>query len=265
MNSGPGRRLEGKKVLVTGAASGIGRAISSAMASEGARVAAHARSLEKTAAIVSEIREAGGQAFGVAADLTDPAAGEAMCRDGLERLGSIDIVVNNAGLFGVSNILDMDDDYWDLNFKVHVTAPMLITRCIVRTMIAQGRGGCLIYIGSTSSTEPDPDWVAYASSKHAVVGFMKAAAAAFGKHRIRSNAIAPAWVDTPMARRYFHDLSDQTGEAFDTLYESETGTGPLNAHISAGDIADLAVFLASDSGRHISGQTLSVCGGQVMR
>ena len=201
----------------------------------------------------------------MAADLSEPAAIECMCTQALDQLGGIDIVVNNAGFFGVSHILDMDVDYWELNFKVHVTAPMLITRYTVPTMIEQNRGGSLIYIGSTSSTQPDPDWVAYAASKHAVVGLMKAAAADFGEHRIRSNAIAPAWVETPMAQRYFSDKSKQTGDDFTTLYDSEMPAGALNTRISAQSIADLAVFLATDSGCHISGQTLSVCGGMVMR
>lgn len=257
--------LADKKVLVTGAGSGIGQAIACTMASQGAVVAVHARSLDKTESAVSQICRAGGKAFGVFADLGDVIAIENMCDQALSQLGGIDIVVNNAGFFGVSHILDMDVDYWELNFKVHVTAPMLITRYTVPTMIEQGHGGSLIYIGSTSSTQPDPDWVAYAASKHAVVGLMKAAAADFGKHRIRSNAIAPAWVETPMAARYFTEKSSKTGDDFQTLYNDEMPAGALNTRISAQSIADLAVFLATDSGCHISGQTLSVCGGMVMR
>ena len=235
------------------------------MALEGAHVAVHARSAGKAEPVVEQIRRHGGRAFAVGADLTDYPAVEAMCTQAVDRLGGIDIVVNNAGFFGASDILDVDIDYWELNFKVHVTAPMLITRYTVPTMIEQGEGGSLIYIGSTSSTEPDPDWVAYAASKHAVVGLMKAAAANYGKHRIRANAIAPAWVDTPMARRFFVEMARDSGRDFDALYGEEMGVGVLNARIPPEDVADLALYLASESGRHITGQTLSVCGGLVIR
>ena len=258
-------KLANKRVLVTGAASGIGRAIACAMATEGAHVAIHARSVDKAALVVEQIRKGGGSAFGVGADLSDYAAIKTMCAQTLAQLGGIDIVVNNAGFFGASNILDVDIDYWEFNFKIHVTAPMLITRYTVPTMIEQDTGGSLIYIGSTSSTQPDPLWVAYAASKHAVVGLMKAAAASYGQHQIRCNAIAPAWVETPMAQRYFAKNAADTGQDYETLFNKGMGVGVLNTRIPPESVADLAVYLASDSGRHITGQTMSICGGMVMR
>ena len=259
------RKLAGKRALVTGAGSGIGQAIAATMAREGAHVAVHARSRERAQPVVDEIREARGRAFAVSADLADYPAVEAMCAESLERLGGIDVVVNNAGIFDDSDILDVDLDYWELNFRVNVTAPMLITRHTVPAMIEQGEGGCLIYMGSTASTQGDPDWMAYTASKHALVGLMKAAAAGYGRHRIRSNAIAPAWVETPMAERYFAGMAEETGQDYEALFDEGMGVGVLNARIEAQSIADLALYLASDSAQHITGQTLSVCGGLVMR
>ena len=155
--------------------------------------------------------------------------------------------------------------YWERNFAVHVTAPMLITRFVVPAMIEQGGGGSLLYLGSTSSTEPDAEWVAYTASKHAVIGLMRAAASDYGRHGIRSNAIAPSWVDTRMARRYFEEAASRAGRDYDSLYREGMGTGVLNTTIPPEAVADMAVYLASDTGRHITGQTLSLCGGSVMR
>lgn len=259
------RRLAGKRVLVTGATSGIGRATALAMAAEGARIAVHGRSVANAGPVVEEIRVRGGEAFGVGAELTDYPAAETMCADALRRLEGIDIAVNNAGVFAEGRICDVSLAEWERNFAVHVTAPMLITRCVVPTMIEQGKGGSLLYLGSTSSTEPHAEWVAYTASKHAVIGLMRAAAADYGRHGIRSNAIAPSWVETRMARRYFEETASRTGEDFDALYREGMGVGVLNTTVPPEAVAEMAVYLASDAGRHITGQTLSICGGSVMR
>ena len=259
------RRLAGKRVLVTGATSGIGRAIARMMAAEGARVAVHGRSAARADPVVEEIRERGGEAFAVGAELTDCPALEAMCADALRHLGGIDIAVNNAGIFAEGRISEVNVAEWERNFAVHVTAPMLVTRHVVPAMIEQGEGGALLYLGSTSSTEPHAEWVAYTASKHAVIGLMRAAAADYGRYGIRSNAIAPSWVETRMARRYFEDEAGRTGRDFDTLYREGMGVGVLNTTVPPEAVAEMAVYLASDAGRHITGQTLSICGGSVMR
>ena len=145
--------LAGKRVLVTGATSGIGRAIALAMAAEGARVAVHGRSAGKATPVVEEICAQGGDAFAVGAELTDYTALEAMCVEALRRLGGIDVAVNNAGIFAEGRIRDVALADWERNFAVHVTAPMLVTRHVVPAMIEQGEGGSLFYLGSTSSTE----------------------------------------------------------------------------------------------------------------
>ena len=254
--------LAGKRALVTGASGGIGAAIAIAYAAEGARVAIHARSLVNAAPVVDQILAAGGEAFAVAADLTDRESIEPMCAAAIQGLGGMDIVANNAGVFEHNQVLDVDLAHWDLNFEVHVTAPLLITRFTVPTMIEQG-GGCLIYTASTASRQADAEWVAYTASKHAVVGLMKAAAADFGAHGIRSNALAPSWVDTPMAQRYFERQAAASGDDLDALYASGIRSGLLQTRITAESIADTAVFLASERARHITAQTLYVCAGTV--
>ena len=120
--------LEGKRTLVTGAASGIGRAIAEAYAAEGATVAVHARSEARAADTLEAIASAGGKAFAVAADLTEPAAIEAMCGTAIERLGGIDVVVNNAGVADYAKVVDMDEAMWDWIMAVNLKAPFLVSK-----------------------------------------------------------------------------------------------------------------------------------------
>ena len=259
------RRLSGKRALITGATGGIGRALALAMAQEGARVAVHGRSAAGAEPVVEEIRGRGGVAFAVGAELTDYPALEKMCAGALRHLGGIDVAVNNAGIFAEGRILEVGLADWERNFALHVTAPMLVTRHVVPAMIEHGRGGSLLYLGSTSSTEPHAEWVAYTASKHAVIGLMRAAAADYGRYGIRSNAIAPSWVETRMARRYFEEAASRSGRDFDALYQEGMGVGVMNTTVPPEAVADMAVYLASDAGRHITGQILSICGGSVMR
>ena len=137
--------LEGKRTLVTGAASGIGRAIAEAYAREGATVAVHARSEARAAETLAAIADAGGKAFAAPADLTDPSAIEAMCKAAIERLGGIDVVVNNAGVADYKKVVDMDEAMWDWIMAVNLKAPYLISKHTLPTMIAQGAGGVQLF------------------------------------------------------------------------------------------------------------------------
>ena len=158
-----GGALAGNRALVTGASSGIGSAIALAYAAEGACVAVHPRTPDKAGPVVEQVRAAGGDAFAVAADLADRSAIGPMCAAALEGLGSVDVVVNNAGVFERNHILDVDLEHWDLNFEAHVTVPLLITRLTVPAMMERG-GGCLIYTASTAPREADAEWAAYTAS-----------------------------------------------------------------------------------------------------
>ena len=133
-------QLAGKRALVTGAASGIGKAIALALAREGATVATHARTAEKCAGTIDEIEAAGGKAFSVAADLTDSGAIAAMCADAIERLGGIDIVVNNAGVCDLGKVEEMEESFWDWVIDTNLKAPFLVTKHTVPTLKQQGTG-----------------------------------------------------------------------------------------------------------------------------
>ncbi len=253
--------LEGKRTLVTGAASGIGRAIAEAYAREGATVAIHARSEARAAETLEAIADAGGKAFAAPADLTDPSAIEAMCKAAIERLGGIDVVVNNAGVADYSKVVDMDEAMWDWIMAVNLKAPYLISKHTLPTMIAQGAGGVQLFNASTNAKTADAEWTAYNATKHGLVGFVRCLAAEVGEHNIRVNAICPGWIETKMAVELHENMARDLGEPYEKVYDESMRTNMMNALIPPTAIAEMAVCLAGDPGRYVTGQAINVCAG----
>ena len=199
-------QLAGKRTLVTGAASGIGKAIALALAREGATVATHARTAEKCAGTIDEIEAAGARPS--PSRLTSPTVAQSppWCADAIERLGGIDIVVNNAGVCDLGKVEEMEESFWDWVIDTNLKAPFLVTKHTVPTLKQQGTGGALIYNASTNAKTADAEWSAYNTSKHGLIGFVRCIAAELGEHRITSNAICPGWVATPMAASLHENL-----------------------------------------------------------
>lgn len=253
--------LEGKRALVTGAGSGIGLAIAEALAREGATVALHGRDLERTAALRQSIEGAGGKAVSVAADLLDSAEIKAMCGDVLERLGGIDIIVNNAGWADFAEVPDMAEEMWDRIMDTNVKAPYLVSRHLLPAMLAQKSGGSIIFNASTSGKSADAEWTAYNASKHAVLQFMKCLAMEVGEQDIRVNAICPGWAESKMASAAIEKVAQQNEEDFEDAYERTMRGNMLGALIGPESLADMTVYLAGRHGRYITGQAINVCGG----
>jgi NAD(P)-dependent dehydrogenase (short-subunit alcohol dehydrogenase family) len=253
--------LEGKRALVTGAASGIGRAIAEALAREGATVALHGRDNERTAETLNTIEAAGGSAYPVAADLLDSAEIKAMCGTVLERLGGIDIIVNNAGWADFAPVPDMPEEMWDRIMDTNVKAPYLVSRHLLPAMLAQKSGGCILFNASTSGKSADAEWTAYNASKHAVLQFMKCLAMEVGEQDIRVNAICPGWAESKMATAAIEKTALKNDEDFDDAYSRIMRGNMLGALIGPESLADMAVYLAGRHGRYITGQAINVCGG----
>jgi len=253
--------LEGKRALVTGAGSGIGRAIAEALAHNGAAVALHGRDLARTAEVHYTIMADGGEAFPVAADLLDSAEIEAMCGAALERLGGIDIIVNNAGWADFAPVPEIDEAMWDRIMDTNVKAPYLVSRHLLPAMIAQHTGGCILFNASTSGKSASAEWTAYNASKHAVLQFMKCLAVEVGEQDIRVNAICPGWAESKMATAAIRKTAQRNGEDFDDAYGRTMRGNMLGALIGPESLADMAVYLAGRHGRHITGQAINVCGG----
>jgi 3-hydroxybutyrate dehydrogenase len=256
------RDLEGRRALVTGAASGIGRAIALAFAREGARVGVHARDASRAADTVRRIQAEGGEAFAAAADLRDARAVERMCKDAVRRLGGLDILVNNAGVYDCVAVTEMSEETWDSILAVNLKAPFLVTKCCLPPMLEQGRGGRVIFISSTNGKDANPGFSAYNASKHGLIGFARCLAAEVGDKGITVNTICPGWVDTKMAVDYHRRKSEEQGLEFPTLWrQSMAGTNMLKLLIQPEDIAECAVFLAGPKAHYITAQAINTCGG----
>ncbi len=255
--------LHGRCALVTGAGSGIGAAIAEAFAREGAHVAVHARSHERARPIVDAIEAAGGQAFAAVADLRDRAAIAPMCQAVVERLGGLDILVNNAGVFIRKPVAEMDLDSWDAMVETNLTASLLVTQAAVPAIRASGPGASVIFISSIAAGAHSAGWGTYAMTKNGLNAFMHCLADELGGDGVRVNSICPGWVETRMAQDAHRGLAADLGIAYEDHYTANMRANMLGALVTVDSIADMAVFLASERGRHITAQELTVCGGCV--
>jgi NAD(P)-dependent dehydrogenase (short-subunit alcohol dehydrogenase family) len=256
-------KLANHNALVTGGGRGIGRAIALAFAAEGARVAVAARTEKELAEVVETVRSRGGQAIGLEADLSDRDACRRLVPRAAEALGPIDVLVNNAGVGSSADprpVLDFDDDFWELSLRINLTAPYLLCRAVLPAML-QRHWGRIINIASINSRTGSLHGVAYAASKHGVLGLTRTLALEVAREGITVNAICPGPVHTVMNdRRVAYDAS-RRGVSFEELAGSLT---PIGGRLEPEDIAPMAVYLASAEARMVTGQAFNVCGGLLM-
>ena len=255
--------LNGKRALVTGAGDGIGREIAEALAREGAAGAVHGRASDRIAATLAAIENAGGTAVPALADLTDEPAIDAMCADVLSALGGLDILVNNAGICSLDDTPHMAPETWKAILATNLTAPFLITRALYPALAKSGADASVIFISSIAADAHAAGWGAYAASKNGLNAYMHCLADELGGHGVRVNTIAPGWVETKMAQELHQGMAAAAGAPYETLYNDNMRGNMLGALLTSDAIADMAVFLASVSGRFITAQTLAVCGGCV--
>ncbi len=253
--------LQGYRALVTGAGSGIGAAIAEAFAREGAHVAVHARSDERARPTVEAIEAAGGQAFAATADLRDRAAIAPMCQAAIERLGGLDILVNNAGIFVRKQVAELDLASWDAMIDINLTAPYLVTQAAVPAIRASGVGASVIFISSIAAGAHSAGWGTYAMTKNGLNAFMHCLADELGGDGVRVNSICPGWVETKMAQDTHRSIAADLGVDYETFYAENMRANMLGALVTPDSVADIAVFLASERGRHITAQEHTVCGG----
>jgi NAD(P)-dependent dehydrogenase (short-subunit alcohol dehydrogenase family) len=247
-------RLTGKVALVTGAQQGIGRAIALAYGRAGAHVVVNYLDDQAAAErIAAQIGAYGQRAVTVPGNV----ARAADVRDMLEAgavLGGPDILVNNAGIFPRVELLDMTEAQWDEVLNVNLKGSFLCIQTVAQRLVARGRSGAIINLSSGAAFRSSPRGVHYVSSKAGIVGLTRAAALELAPYRIRVNAIAPGLTDTAQPR---YGMSEEELQA-------AAHQVPLGRIGTPDDIADLAVFLASDASRHITGQTIHVNGGQYL-
>jgi 3-oxoacyl-[acyl-carrier protein] reductase len=248
--------FKGQVALVTGASSGIGRATAVAMAKQGARVGVNYCKNQAGAEQAAEsIRNAGGEALVVRADVTRAAEVLAMVQAVRKAWGPIDILVNNAGdLLARHSLADMSEDYWDQIMALNLKSVFLCVRAVWEEMAAR-KAGCIINVSSIAGRNGGgPGAAAYAAAKGGLLTYTKGLAKELAPHGIRVNGIAPGVIATPYHERY------SPGEVFKKFVASI----PLGRAGTADDIADVIVFLASPAARYITGETVEVNGGMLM-
>jgi NAD(P)-dependent dehydrogenase (short-subunit alcohol dehydrogenase family) len=247
-------RLAGKIALVTGAQQGIGKAIALAYGREGASVVINYLDHQAAAEeIASQIRALGQQAVPLVGDVAQAADVRRMVEAG-ESLGGIDILVNNAGIFPRVEFLDMTEAQWDEVLNVNLKGTFLCTQAVAQKLVEHGRPGAVINLASSAAFRSSPRGVHYVASKAGIVGVTRATALELAPYRVRVNAIAPGTTDTAQPR---YGMSEEELQAAGRQV-------PLGRMGTPEDVADLAVFLASDEARHITGQTIHVNGGQYL-
>ena len=250
------RNLEGKSALVTGGASGIGRATALAFAREGARVAVADILEEAAQSTVTEIEAMGGQALAIACDVTDDDAVKAMIAATVDAFGSLDCAFNNAGIApyqvnaGWQKIADVAPEAWRRLIDVNLTGVWLCLRHEVAQMRAQGSGGVIINTASILGLVGSATSSAYVAAKHGVVGLTKTAAADHAEDNIRVNAVCPGYIETPMTEE---TMRRRGGRIMARVPMARMGT--------AGEIAEAVVWLCSPKASFVTGVSWAVDGG----
>lgn len=248
-------RLHGKVAIVTGGGSGIGRAIALALSGEGAKVAVLGRRRAPLDDAVKEIRQTGGEALAVTADVTrDPDARHAV-EETEKAFGRINVLVNNAGVLSASTVETIAGEEWDRVMATNLKGPFLMSRAVLPAMRRAG-GGSIINVGSVLGLVAMRDRAAYCASKGGVTLLTKAMALDHAHERIRVNCICPAIVETELIR----DLFSKTEEGRQAR-EARIASLPLARFGQPADIAGLAVFLASDESTWMTGTAIPVDGG----
>ncbi|HRG89340.1 MAG TPA: 3-oxoacyl-[acyl-carrier-protein] reductase [Chitinophagales bacterium] len=242
--------LQNKTALVTGGTRGIGQAIVKKFAAQGCRVAfTYVSSDEKAAALVAELTATGATVKAYKSDAGIYAQAEQLVDEVVKDFGSIDILVNNAGITRDNLILRMGEEQWDEVMQANLKSVFNLTKHVSKLMLRQ-KSGSIINLSSIIGEIGQGGQSNYAASKAGIIGFTKSIADEFGSRSIRCNAIAPGFIET-----------DMTGVLGEDIKNSILSRIPMKRMGHAEEVADAALFLASDLSTYVSGQVISVCGG----
>jgi len=244
--------LEGKNAIITGASRGIGKGIAEVFAKHGANVAfTYSSSAEAANQLEKELQELGIKAKGYKSNAADFKEAEELVKDVLQDFGSIDILVNNAGITKDNLLMRMSEEDFDKVVEVNLKSVFNMTKAVQRTMLKQ-RQGSIINMSSVVGVKGNAGQANYAASKAGMIGFSKSMALELGSRNIRTNVIAPGFIETEM-----------TGKLDEKTVEGWRESIPLKRGGTPEDIANTCVFLASDLSAYITGQVINVDGGML--
>ena len=254
--------LSGKVAVVTGAASGIGKAIALTFAANGAAVGIADLNIGGAQAVVDEIEKAGGKALALAMDVTDETAVTNGIDAVAERFGSVDILVSNAGIQIVNPIENYSFSDWKKMQAIHVDGAFLTTKAALKHMYRDDRGGVVIYMGSVHSHEASPLKSAYVAAKHALLGLARVLAKEGAAHNVRSHVICPGFVRTPLVDKQIPEQAKELGiseeEVVKRIMLGQTVDGVFT---TVDDVAQTALFLAAFPNAVLTGQSIVLSHG----
>jgi len=258
--------LKDKVAVITGAASGIGKEIALEYAKEGAKVVIADLMLEAAQGTVDEIAKAGGTAMAVAMDVTNETQVDKGIADAIAAYGGIDILISNAGIQIISPLVELSLDKWKKMLAIHLDGAFLTTRACMRNMIARGKGGTVIYMGSVHSHEASPLKAPYVAAKHGLLGLAKTVAKEGAEKNIRANVICPGFVRTPLVEKQIPEQAKALGISADDVVKKVMLKDTVDGEFTATeDIARLAIFLAAFPSNALTGQSIVVSHGWFMQ
>ncbi|HEY3597484.1 MAG TPA: 3-hydroxybutyrate dehydrogenase [Paraburkholderia sp.] len=258
--------LDNKVAVVTGAASGIGEQCARKLSALGAKVVIADLSLKNAQQVAASINDAGGKALGVEMNVADEDAVNRGIDQAVERFGSIDVLVSNAGIQIVNPIEDFAFSDWKKMMAVHLDGAFLTTRAAIRHMYDSGRGGSIIYMGSVHSHEASKLKSAYVTAKHGLLGLARVVAKEGGARGVRANVVCPGFVRTPLVDKQIPEQAKALGiseaEVVKNVMLSETVDGQFT---TVEDVANTVAFLAGFESAALTGQSIIVSHGWSMQ
>ncbi|MBX3141144.1 MAG: SDR family oxidoreductase [Trueperaceae bacterium] len=260
-------QLEGRRILVTGAGSGIGKAISLMLAARGAEVWLADLNADAARTAAAEAAAAGGKAHGLEVDVTRAASLAAAADEVFAAAGRLDVLVANAGVSTMNHFLDVTEEEWDFNFSVNARGTFLTVQTFAKRMIAQGPiagsevRGKIVTTASMASRQAAPLLVPYSASKFAVVGLAQAAAKELAEHKVTVNAVNPGFVKTSMQEREIVWEAKLRGISADEVVADYLRLTPLGRIQTPEDVAKIVAFLAGPDSDFMTGEVVEVNGG----
>jgi NAD(P)-dependent dehydrogenase (short-subunit alcohol dehydrogenase family) len=256
--------LQGRVTLITGGGRGIGAAIARAFAAAGAHVVVSGRNRDALAAVVDEIRRTDRRADAVACDVAVPEDVTRLAGEVHRLAGPASIVVNNAGIARSAKLRDTDEAMWREIIETNLSGPYRVTRAFLDDVVAAGARGRFIYIGSTASKIGFSYTSAYSASKHGLLGLCRSLAHELAAKGPTANLVCPGWDETDMAQQAVDNIAARTGRGGDAARGELERMSPQRRLMTPEEVAGVALFLAGDAARGVTGQAWNVDGGQVM-
>jgi 3-hydroxybutyrate dehydrogenase len=259
-------RLDGKTALISGAASGIGKEIAMVYAAAGAKIAIADLNQAGADAAAAEIKAKGGQAVGIAMDVSDEKAVETGTDLAVQTFGTLDILISNAGIQIVKPLHEFPFADWKKMMAIHLDGGFLMTKAAMKHMYKDKRGGCIIYMGSVHSHEASKLKAPYVAAKHGLLGLARVVAKEGAEYNVRSHVICPGFVRTPLVDKQIPEQAKELGITEDQVIKNvmlkETVDGVFT---TVEDVAQLALFLASYPSAALTGQSFVVSHGWYMQ